>query len=145
PLSSRRSKREWALLQNMHVALYSQAEAQYNRPVQGLPPAAPGPDGKPLMPGQVALTWLAENAPLRTPEWAAWAPRIRSPRLDGKWLISATLPGKGPYVGEMTIRPGKDPDHFVTVASLRSLQTGAVITRKGEGVVYGGYSWRGSS
>ncbi len=144
PMSSRRSKREWALLQNMHVALYSQAEAQYNRAAQGGPPGPPGPDGKPLLPGQVALNWLAEKAPLHTPEWAAWTPRIRAPRLEGKWLISATLPGKGAYLGEMTISPGKDPDHFVTTASLRSLQTGAQITRKGQGVVYGGYSWRGS-
>lgn len=144
PLSSRRSKREWALLQNMHVALYSQAEVQYNRPAQGASPT-PGPDGKPMSPGQVALGWLAENAPLHTPEWAAWAPRIRSPRLDGKWLVSATLPGKGRYVGEMAISPGKDPDRFVTHTTLRSLDSGAVITRTGEGVVYAGYSWRGGS
>lgn len=144
PLSSRRSRREWALLQNMHVALYSQAEAQYSRPVQGGAPT-PGPDGKPLLPGQVALNWLATNAPLHTPEWAAWAPRIRAPRLEGKWSISATLPGKGRYVGDMTISPGKDADHFVTVTTLRSLQSGATITRKGEGIAYGGYSWRGSS
>lgn len=142
PLSSRRSKREWALLQNMHVALYSQAEAQYFRTAPG---AAPGPDGKPVTPAEVALKWLAENAPLHTPEWAAWAPRIRSPRLEGKWLISATLPGKGRYVGDMTISPGKDPERFVTTTSLRSLQTGAQITRKGVGAVYGGYSWRGGS
>lgn len=142
PLSSRRSKREWALLQNMHVGLYSQAEAQYYRPAPGAPL---GPDGKPLMPAQVALNWLAEKAPLHTPEWAAWAPRVRSPRLEGKWLISATLPGKGRYIGEMTISPGGDPDRFVTTTSLRSLQTGAQITRKGKGAVYGGYSWRGGS
>ncbi len=144
PLSSRRSRREWALLQNMHVALYSQAEAQYSRPAQGGPPS-PGPDGKPLLPGQVALNWLAANAPLHTPEWAAWAPRIRSPRLEGKWTVSANLPGKGRYVGDMTISPGKDADHFVTVTTLRSLQSGATISRKGEGIAYGGYSWRGSS
>lgn len=142
PLSSRRSKREWALLQNMHVALYSQAEMQYFRPSPGAPN---GPDGKPLLPAQVALNWLTEKAPLHTPEWAAWAPRIRSPRLEGKWLVSATLPGKGRYLGEMTISPGKEPDKFVTVTKLRSLQSDAEITRKGQGVVYGGYSWRGGS
>ncbi|MBL8771363.1 MAG: quinohemoprotein amine dehydrogenase subunit alpha [Phenylobacterium sp.] len=145
PLSSRRSKREWALLQNMHVALYSQADAQYSRPPQGAPPGPPGPDGKPLLPGQVALNWLAEKAPLHTPEWAAWKPRIRPARLEGRWLVSATLPGKGRYLGEMTISPGPDPDRFVTTASLRSLETGAQITRKGQGVMYGGYSWRGSA
>jgi len=142
PLSSRRSKREWALLQNMHVALYSQAEMQYYRPAPGAPN---GPDGKPMTPAQVALNWLAEKAPLNTPEWAAWTPRIRSPRLAGKWLISAKLPGKGVYLGEMTIAPGKSPDHFTTTATLRSLQSGAELSRKGQGVVYAGYSWRGSA
>lgn len=142
PLSSRRSKREWALLQNMHVALFSQAEMQYFRPTSG-GGGAPGPDGKPLLPAQVALNWLAEKAPLHSPEWAAWAPRIRAPRLDGKWLVSATLPGKGRYLGEMTISPGQGADRFVTTTTLRSLQTGAEIARKGQGVVYGGYSWRG--
>lgn len=142
PLSSRRSKREWALLQNMHVALYSQAEMQYFRQSPGAPL---GPDGKPMTPAQVALNFMVEKAPLHTPEWAAWAPRIRSPRLEGKWLISASLPGKGRYLGEMTITPGKDPDRFVTVTKLRSLQSGAEITRKGQGAVYGGYSWRGGS
>lgn len=140
PMSSRRSKREWALLQNMHVALFSQAEMQYFRPSPG---AAPGPDGKPILPAQVALNWLAEKAPLQTPEWAAWAPRIRPSRLEGKWLVSAALPGKGRYLGEMTITSGEGADRYVTVTKLRSLQTGAEITRKGQGVVYGGYSWRG--
>lgn len=142
PLSSRRSKREWALLQNMHVALYSQAEMQYFRQSPGAPL---GPDGKPMTPAQVALNFMVEKAPLHTPEWAAWAPRIRSPRLEGKWLISANLPGKGRYLGEMTIAPGKDADRFNTVTKLRSLDSGAEITRKGQGAVYGGYSWRGGS
>lgn len=143
PLSSRRSKREWALLQNMHVALYPQAEAQYNRPVQGETPQN-GPDGKPLLPYQVALDWLSKNAGLHTPEWAAWAPRLRTPHLGGKWVVSAFLPGKGRYVGEMTIAPGKG-EVFTTATSLRSLVTGQVLTRKGTGLLYAGYSWRGSS
>ena len=142
PMSSRRSKREWALLQNMHVALYSQAEMQYFRPVGG-PNAPPGPDGKPVLPATVALNWLSEKAPLHTPEWAAWSPRIRPPRLEGKWLVSATLPGKGRYLGEMTISPGQGPERFATVTKLRSLETGAELNRKGVGAVYGGYSWRG--
>jgi len=144
PLSSRRSKREWALLQNLHVALDSQAEAQYVRNIPGATPT-PGPDGKPLSPGAIALNWLAEKAPLHTPEWAAWAPRIRSARLDGKWLVSADLPGKGRFVGEMVVTPAKDGDRFTTTTTLKSLTTGETLTRKGEGVVYGGYSWRGNA
>lgn len=148
PLSSRRSKREWALLQNMHVALYPQAEVQYNRPAKNQPNAGQSGDSRPAKPvtvGALALEYLAKNAPLHTPEWAAWAPRIRAPKLGGTWLISATLPGRGRYVGEMTVTPGKTAEEFITTSTLRSLATGEVLTRKGTGIVYAGYSWRGGS
>src|SRR5208283_4984563 len=45
-LSWRRSKEDWKLLENMHVALYAQAEAHFRRgggvPGSGGPAAAPG-------------------------------------------------------------------------------------------------------
>jgi quinohemoprotein amine dehydrogenase len=148
PLSSRRSKREWALLQNMHVALYSQAEAQYSRPAEEQP-ARPadegGPPPKPVTRQTVALNWLAKNATLNTPEWAAWRPRIRAPKLEGKWLITASLPGHGRFFGEMTVSPGATADSFKTATTLRSLDTGKAMTREGKGLVYSGYSWRGVS
>lgn len=143
PMSSRRSKREWALLQNMHIALYSQAEAQYNAPADVQP--AGQPEGKKVKRREIALDWLAKNATVNTPEWSAWAPRIRAPKLAGKWLVSASLPGHGRYIGEMTISPGADPEDFTTSTTLRSLDTGQTMTRDGAGIVYAGYSWRGRS
>ena len=146
PLSSRRTRAEWALLQNMHVALYPQAEVQLRRAVPPEPgqPALPEGARKPAY-GDIALDYIAKAAPLHTPEWAAWAPRIRTPKLGGTWLISAEIPGHGRYVGEMTIRPGAGGDEFGTATTLRSLTTGATITRKGSGLVYTGFSWRGRS
>jgi quinohemoprotein amine dehydrogenase len=145
PLSSRRTRTEWSLLQNMHVALYSQADVQYRRPVPGDGPApAPGAPPAP-MPGQVALDYISKTAPLHSAEWAAWQPRIRAPKLAGTWLISASVPGKGKFVGQMTIAPGADADSFSTTTTLRSIATGATMTRKGGGLVYTGYSWRGRS
>lgn len=146
PLSWRRSKAEWKLLQDMHVALYSQAEAQYRRaadPAPGTPPLPPGTP--PVTNGQVALDYLQKAAPLHTAEWGSWRPRIRSPYLAGKWLLSAHLPGRGDYVGQLTIQPGKNADEFTTDTTLRSLATGETLTRTGTGLVYGGYSWRGRS
>lgn len=142
PLSSRRSKREWGLLQSMHSALYSQAEFALERPA-GDQPEGRAEDAKPLSHGEVALAWLSENASLNTPEWSAWRPRIRTPRLGGKWLVDADLRGKGRYVGEMTITPAGDD--FTTSVTLRSLSTGETLTRSGKGLVYAGYSWRGTS
>ena len=148
-MSSRRSRREWALLQNMHVALYSQAEAQLSAPLDSeRGDESEGTDeqfGQPVTRGEVALAWLSENAPLHTPEWSAWRPRISEPQLAGRWAVSAFLPGKGRYVGEMTIDPDDRSEGYTTMTTLRSLETGETMTREGSGLVYGGYSWRGSS
>ncbi|WP_039997591.1 quinohemoprotein amine dehydrogenase subunit alpha [Sphingomonas sanxanigenens] len=146
PMSWRRSKTEWKLLQDLHVALYSQAEAQYRRPADPQPGAAPSAPGTPpVTNGQLALEFMQKAAPLHTVEWGNWRPRIRTPYLAGKWLVSAHLPGRGDYVGELTVAPGKSADEFVTGATLRSLSTGETLTRAGTGLVYGGYSWRGRS
>ncbi|SFF91573.1 quinohemoprotein amine dehydrogenase [Novosphingobium sp. CF614] len=142
PMSSRRSHREWALLQNMHKALYSQAEFQLNRPADEQP-ADNKPPKKPLTQGQIALAWLSKEADLGSAAWAQWRPRIRTPRLGGKWIISASLRGHGRFVGTMTITPSGDD--FTTTTTLRSLDTGATSTRTGKGLVYAGYSWRGTS
>ncbi|MBT2187281.1 quinohemoprotein amine dehydrogenase subunit alpha [Sphingobium sp. H33] len=143
PMSSRRTRTEWALLQNMHVALYPQAEAQYRRRMPGAEPADGAPP--PPTPGEVALDYISKAAALHTPEWAAWQPRIRDPKLAGTWIVSATVPGKGRFVGEMTIAPGSDPADFTTSTTLHSLTGGTAMTRKGSGIIYSGYSWRGRS
>jgi quinohemoprotein amine dehydrogenase len=152
PLSWRRSKADWKLLQNLHVALYSQADVQFRRPAAAadLPPGTPQPapgghDPNPVTQGQLALDYIAKTAPLHTAEWAAWQSRIRAPRLVGKWLVSASMPSKGKYVGEMIVTPGAAEDEFKTSLTLRSLTDGSTIKRSGSGLVYAGYSWRGRS
>jgi quinohemoprotein amine dehydrogenase len=151
PLSWRRSSAEWKLLQDFHVALYSQADSQYRRPAVDEPgdvfgkttPVVNKPGTIPLTSGQVALAYLRKTAPLHTPEWGAWSAREQNPHLAGKWLVTAQLPGKGTYFGTFEVTPGATPDAFATHTSLQSLGGGAAITATGAGVVYGGYSWRG--
>lgn len=151
PLSWRRSANEWKLLQDFHIALYSQADAQYRRPAVDEPgdvfgqttPVIAKPGAIPLTSGQVALAYLRKVAPLHSPEWAAWSQRQQAPRLAGKWLVSAQLPGKGAFFGTLDIAPGAAGDEFTTRASLRSLSGEATIAQSGNGVVYGGYAWRG--
>lgn len=145
PLSWRRSKLEWKTLQDLHVALYSQADAQYRRPAEDSEqPAGRDPKDK-MTRGEYALTYMPKVAPLHTPEWAAWSARQRNPRLAGQWLVVASVPGKGKMVGELNVAPGKQADEFTTSATLRSLTDGGTINRTGTGIVYAGYSWRGSS
>ncbi len=148
-LSWRRTKNEWKLLENLHVAMFAQADAGFRTPIRwgaaggGAAPSDGSP--KPKRPGEAALEYLAKAAPLHTPEWTAWRSRIRAPRIAGKWYVSATVPGQGKYVGELTISPTEVPDEFRTEVHLRSVATGAAMTRSGTGLVYAGYSWRGRS
>ncbi|MGE3477037.1 MAG: quinohemoprotein amine dehydrogenase subunit alpha [Rhodospirillaceae bacterium] len=148
--SWRRTKNEWKLLENLHVAMFAQADAGFRTPIRWGAPGGGGPSGetggpKPKRPGEAALEYLAKAAPLHTPEWTAWRSRIRAPRIAGKWYVSATVPGQGKYVGELTISPTEVPDEFRTEVNLRSVATGAKMTRSGTGLVYAGYSWRGRS
>lgn len=153
PLSWRRSAAEWKNLQEFHVALYSQADAQYRRPAVDRPGAVFGqtepvvskPGTIPLTSGQVALEYLRKVAPLRTPEWSAWEARKQAPRLAGKWLASAWLPGKGLFYGTFTIAAGASEGEFKTETALRNLADGDVLSAPGGGLVYGGYAWRGRS
>ena len=151
PLSWRRSSQEWKNLQEFHVALYSQADSQYRRPATDRPGAVFGqtepivnkPGTIPVTAGQVALEYMRKVAPLRTPEWTAWEARKQAPRLAGKWLASAWLPGKGLFYGTFTVEPGASETEFKTATALRNLADGDVLSAPGNGVVYGGYAWRG--
>jgi quinohemoprotein amine dehydrogenase len=148
-LSWRRSKEDWKLLTNMHVFLYAQADAAFRRGFgrnnnNANAAANNNPDNGPQLVDQ-ALDYLSKNAPLHTPEWAAWQARMRTPKLDGRWLITAHIPGRGKYYGEITMERGSADDEFVTRVKLQSVNDGSTITRSGQGLVYAGYSWRGRS
>ena len=86
---------------------------------------------------------LAKAAPLHTQEGDAWIARPRIPHLTGRWLVTASLPGRGGYYGEMQVeRAGED---FTTRVNLTSLRDGSQMVRTGRAAVFGGYAWRGRS
>jgi len=149
----RRTKDDWKLLTNMHVAFFAQADqafrtgcgasANCQRPAQAQPGA--GRAAAPTLPIYTTIDWLAKDYGLHSPEWASWQPRMRAPKLAGRWLISAHVIGKGDFTGEMTISPGVADDEFTTRVKLVSLIDGKSVERSGTGLVYAGYSWRGRS
>jgi len=151
PMSWRRSKDDWQLLENLHVALYAQADTHFRRQQRNAgggggeaAPVAPDAASTPE-PGVAAVDYLSKAAPLHTPEWAAWRARLRAPKLAGKWLVTASAPGKGKYFGEMMIQQGAAEDEFKTTVKLKSAKDGSALSRTGQGIVYAGYSWRGRS
>ena len=147
-LSWRRSKEDWKLLTNMHVFLYAQADVAFRRGFFGgggnaaLIAAAPE-DAPPLV--DQSIDYLAKTAPLHSPEWSSWQARMRAPKLAGRWLVTADIPGRGKFYGEMVMEPGSANDEFQTRVKLQSAKDGSTLSRSGQGLVYAGYSWRGRS
>jgi quinohemoprotein amine dehydrogenase len=148
PLSWRRAQNDWKLLANLHIALYPTADEAFRLGLNAggfdeerhhSEPGAPQPVDE-------ALAYLGKTAPLQTPEWAAWRARMRSPKLAGRWIVSAYVPGRGKFYGDMEVEATKgSDDEFTTRTKLTSVKDGSTILRTGHSVVYAGYAWRGRS
>jgi quinohemoprotein amine dehydrogenase len=140
-ITQRRTRDEWDLLLATHRYYYPLVDFQAFR--RGGPPP-PDSAGAPH-PMDLAVTHLARTFPLRTPEWAAWSATMRPPRIEGEWLLSGHQPGRGKFVGRLTIARAGADDEFTTRASYRFLTDGKTVTREGRAVVYTGFQWRGRS
>ena len=147
PLSWRRSAQDWEYLENLHVALYPQADEAFRLGMNagGFDEERHHRDPDAPLPVTEAVAYLSKTAPLHTPEWAAWRARMRAPKLTGRWLVSAYILGKGKYYGEMEVQAGTAEDEFTTRVTLKSIKDGSTLTRTGHSVVYAGYAWRGRS
>jgi quinohemoprotein amine dehydrogenase len=98
-------------------------------------------DGK--YPADVAIDYLAKNQPLLTPSWEAWKAVMRTPKIQGRWLLTGYQQGKGRVFGTLTVEDGSAPDEFTTKTEIEYASTGITVSRTGKGVIYTGYSWRG--
>jgi quinohemoprotein amine dehydrogenase len=96
-------------------------------------------------PEQDAIDFLIKAAPLHTREWDAWNTRTRTVQLGGRWLVTAHLPGRGDFFGEMDVEATGSGDEFLTRTRLRSVDGTSVVTRTGRALAYGGTAWRGRS
>ena len=166
-LSQRRTRDDYEKLISMHLGLFPGAENtlrprrknirnEEEMPVNLSAPTGQNPfvvpatpdvytrtDGK--YPSDVAVDYLAKAQPLITPEWTAWKAVMRTPKLEGKWLLSGYAQGKGRVFGTVTIEAGGGADEFVTKTEIEYATSGVTLSRTGKGVVYSGYSWRGRS
>ncbi|MEI9813434.1 MAG: quinohemoprotein amine dehydrogenase subunit alpha [Acidobacteriota bacterium] len=119
--SARRSFDEWLSFATMHAVQF----------------------GAPL--NEEALSYLTKSDPLVTPEWDEWNKRDRKKALTGRWLVTADLPGRGRFIGEMNVTPAAATGDFSAVTKLRSLSDGSTLERSSTGLFYGGSAWRGDS
>jgi quinohemoprotein amine dehydrogenase len=143
-MSWRRSLEDWKQLADLHVALSPQADETLRLGFNAGSPPDLSSRPKPL-PGEEAIAALAKLAPLHTAQWSDWSAQMKTPKLSGRWLVSAHLLGRGKYFGEMTIEPGDAEDEFATHLTLKSASDGSTVIRSGHSLVYAGYAWRGRS
>jgi quinohemoprotein amine dehydrogenase len=147
-LTERRTKEEWELLIAMHRGFFPLSDFQAFRRLEPRR-TTPGADGRPpdnRHPMEKALAHLAPTFQLRTPEWAAWSANARPARLEGRWALSGSQPGRGPVYGEVRIvaKPGA-PNEFTTETRYQAARGGAAVERRGQAIVYTGFQWRGRS
>ena len=166
-LSQRRTREDYDKLINMHLGLFPGAEntlkprrpsgpaaempVAMTAPAGGnpavVPPSPPAlntrADGK--YPADIAVDYLAKAQPLITPEWSAWKAAMRTPKLEGTWILTGYQQGKGRVFGTVTIAGGAAADEFVTKTEVEYAATGATLSRTGKSLLYTGYSWRGRS
>ena len=148
PLSWRRSPDDWKYLANLHIALYPQADEAFRLGINagGFDEERHHLDAGAPLPVDDALAFFSKSAPLETPQWAAWRARMRAPKLTGRWLVSAYIPGRGKFYGDMEVEASNGTeDEFSTKVKLTSIKDGTTISRSGHSLVYAGYAWRGKS
>lgn len=151
PQTWRRSVTEWKLLENMHIGYFPVSENNSFH-------AHARPDGTGILranssaatplpkdPVDVALEYLDKNYGLHSAAWSSWRAAEEDPKLQGRWAVSATSPGKGRYYGFMTITAGSSPNMFNTETTLTRIADGSKSSFTGHAVVYTGYEWRGRS
>jgi quinohemoprotein amine dehydrogenase len=144
----RRTKAEWTLLLEMHRAIYPGTDTVFRRAAgrrQPPQPGAPPPDNR--HPMDKAIEHLASALPLTSAEWAAWSATMRPPQLQGRWALSGYQAGRGPVFGQVVVTGQGDPNsgEFTTETTFTYARGGQTVTRRGRGLVYTGFQWRGRS
>ena len=120
PLSWRRSPAEWKRFIDAHASAYE------------------------FRPGDAAAPFLANVAPLHSVDFDNWYARSGVADVSGRWLVTASLPGRGRYYGEIRLDPAGDGE-FDTFVKLTSVADGSQLRRTGHIAVYGDSAWRGRS
>ncbi len=137
-LTQRRTAEEWDLLNGMHVGYFPVTEFLAFRG----PTPTSGDTSKSEWRSDRVLKELAKRYPLVTPEWKAFQAKGSGRGVAGRWLLQTHQPGEGPVSGIVTISKAGE-DYTYTADTL--LPDGSRHTREGKGVLYAGYSWRGTS
>ncbi|MCZ6831571.1 MAG: quinohemoprotein amine dehydrogenase subunit alpha [Gammaproteobacteria bacterium] len=125
----RRTEAEWEHLVHFHLGQYPSIEySLYGRDRDWL---------------HLALTQsvpeLAQRFPLESESWAQWQAADK-PELEGRWVLSGHMAGKGYLYAIMTVVADKKDYYSLSLAGRYA--NGESVSGTGKAVVYTGYDWR---
>ena len=127
----RRNEQEWRYLVDFHVGQFPTVEySLYGRDRNWLKIAR-----------EEVAPVLAQSYPLQSTEWDNWQ-AAHKPILNGSWVLSGHMPGKGFFSAVMKVSADKKDYYSLTITG--SYNNGETIKGTGSAIVYTGYDWRGS-
>ena len=131
PGLQRRDGAEWKKLINTHVGQWPTLEFQMmgrDRDWWGI--------ANTTIKDKLAKTWgFSSDA------WSKWKGHV-APSPVGLWAVSGHQPGKGDYVGTMSVSDGT-ADQYAVSYDL-AYADGETVKAEGKSIVFTGYEWRGS-
>ncbi|MEY8215170.1 MAG: quinohemoprotein amine dehydrogenase subunit alpha [Colwellia sp.] len=127
----RRKPKEWNYLVDFHLGQFPSSEySMYGRDRNWYDIAR-----------NKMVPLLAKEYPFASEDWTNWL-ASEKPKLEGKWILSGHMPGKGYFSATMNVEQNKKDYYSLNVEG--NYANGEVITGTGSSVVYTGYEWRGN-
>ncbi|MBI5364735.1 MAG: quinohemoprotein amine dehydrogenase subunit alpha, partial [Planctomycetes bacterium] len=155
-LSERRDAEEWKILTATHLAFFPLAQWQAFAGEGG---GFDGVDWESMTESEAEAEWdrrrnekradkadkvldkLAKEQGLFTPEWEHWSVNRRTVPLAGAWDVTGHAIGRGDVRGTLTL-VATGADEYTTEWEL-SIGGAPEFVRKGKGLLYAGFQWRG--
>ncbi|MEY8200537.1 MAG: quinohemoprotein amine dehydrogenase subunit alpha [Colwellia sp.] len=126
----RRNPKEWNYLVDFHLGQYPSTEYSMS-----------GRDRNWLgIARNNIVPLLSKKYPFASKDWSNWS-ASEKPELEGKWILSGHMPGKGYFSATMKVKQNKKDYYSLKIEG--NYANGEVITGTGSSVVYTGYEWRG--
>ncbi|XPF94491.1 quinohemoprotein amine dehydrogenase subunit alpha [Colwellia sp. RE-S-Sl-9] len=84
---------------------------------------------------------VSKKYPFASKAWSAWS-KAKKPQLEGQWILSGHMPGKGYFSAIMQVNQNKKDNYALNIEG--KYANGEAIKGTGSSVVYTGYEWRGN-
>lgn len=127
----RRTPKEWDYLIDFHLGQFPSVEySMFGRDRNWLDIAR-----------NKMVPLVSKKYPFKSKDWPSWA-ATKKPQLNGNWILSGHMPGKGYFSATMKVEQNKKDYYSLSIKG--EYVNGEKIKGTGSSVVYTGYEWRGN-